>query len=204
MENTIVETLEKIIKILEQPISVSDVISIIVSIISVFIAIFVPYKIMEKQNKIAIFEKRFQIYNEIELIYRFTESIENLKTIPGMPNPPDNVLAEANLNIWYNMNKGLSFEINIGDKDFFKYIKAVDEARHEQQKILNTSEFLFGKDLFSFIKELNDKYDAFLVVLTQNLFSKEGKNYSTTKNELITFVNNNKDYSKKFKKYLVL
>ena len=55
MEETIAEALKKILCILEQPISISDIISIVVSIISIFIAIFVPYKIMEKQNKISIF-----------------------------------------------------------------------------------------------------------------------------------------------------
>ena len=204
MEKTVPELLNQIIEILSQPISVSDIISLVLTAISVFAAIFVPYKIMEKQNKISIFEKRFQIYNELEKIYRFAEAIEKLKTIPGMPNPPDNELAEVNLNIWYNIINGLQIEMNNDPNNFLKYIKAIDESRHEQQMLLKTAEFLYGENVFKFISNLNDKYDSFLKVLSQNHFSGEGTNYLSTKNDFISFVNNNKDYSKIFKKYLKL
>ena len=88
--------------------------------------------------------------------------------------------------------------------DFFKYIKAIDETRHEQQVLLKTSEFLYGGNVYKFISNLNDKYDTFLKVLSQNHFSNEGKNYLTAKNDFVNFVNNNKNYSKLFKNYLKL
>ena len=111
METTDTELLQQIATLLSQPISISDIISLVLAAISVFAAIFVPYKIMEKQNKISVFEKRFQIYNELEKIYRFSESVENLKTLPGKPNPPDNEMAEANLYLWFNITNGLQFEM---------------------------------------------------------------------------------------------
>lgn len=204
MEANEIELLQKIISLLSQPITVSDIISLVLAGISVFAAIFVPYRIMEKQNKISIFEKRFQIYNELEKIYRFSESVENLKTLPGMPNPQDNELAEANLIIWYNITNGLQFEMKNSSSDFYKYIKAIDETRHKQQILLQTSEFIYGENVYKFISNLNDKYDNFLKVLSQNHFTHEGNNYLSAKNEFISFVNNNKDYSKIFKKYLKL
>lgn len=202
MEKTVPELLNQIINILSQPISISDIISLVLAAISVFAAIFVPYKIMEKQNKISIFEKRFQIYNELEKIYRFSEGIENLKTLPGIPNPSNDELAEANLSIWYNITCGLQFENEAND--FFKYIKTIDESRHEQQTLLKTTEFLYGKTVYNFISNLNDKYDTFLKVLSQNHFSREGNNYLSAKNDFVSFINKNKDYSKLFKKYLKL
>lgn len=202
MEETITETLKQIINILEQPISLSDIISIVVSIISIFIAILVPYKIMEKQNKISIFEKRFQIYDEINKIYKYAESIENLQTLPGIPKPTEQILADASLQIWYNMDKEITFSLNQESYDFTKYFNAIHKAINEQQTLIKTSEFLFGKDAFEFITELNNKYDSFLKVLSQNLFSKTGKNYFKTKEDFISFVKQNQEYSKIFKKYL--
>lgn len=81
MEKTVPELLNQIIDILSQPISISDIISLVLASISVFAAIFVPYKIMEKQNKIAVFEKRFEIYCIIEKIINFSNAIENLLPI---------------------------------------------------------------------------------------------------------------------------
>ena len=201
METTDTELLQQIATLLSQPISISDIISLVLAAISVFAAIFVPYNIMEKQNKISVFEKRFQIYNELEKIYRFSESVENLKTLPGKPNPPDNEMAEANLYLWFNITNGLQFEMKNKPDDFFKYIKAIDETRHEQQVLLKTSEFLYGGNVYKFISNLNEKYDTFLKVLSQNHFSNEGKNYLTAKNDFVNFVNNNKNYSKLFKNY---
>ncbi len=202
MEETIAEALKKILCILEQPISISDIISIVVSIISIFIAIFVPYKIMEKQNKISIFEKRFQIYNEINNIYKYAECIEQLQTLPGIPNPTEQILADASLQIWYNMDKEITFSINNETYDFTNYVNAIQKEIKDQQTLIKTSEFLFGKDAFKFIYELNDKYDAFLKVLSQNLFSKTGKNYFKTREDFISFVKQNQEYSKIFIKYL--
>lgn len=103
MEKTVPELLNQIIDILSQPISISDIISLVLASISVFAAIFVPYKIMEKQNKIAVFEKRFEIYCIIEKIINFSNAIEKLKTLPDKQNPDEIELSYCNLQIWFSM-----------------------------------------------------------------------------------------------------
>ena len=118
MEKTVPELLNQIIDILSQPISISDIVSLVLASISVFAAIFVPYKIMEKQNKIAVFEKRFEIYCIIEKIINFSNAIEKLKTLPDKQNPDEIELSYCNLQIWFSMfNKANSYEETI-PKDF--------------------------------------------------------------------------------------
>ena len=100
------------------------------------------------------------------------------------------------------MDKEITFSINNETYDFTNYVNAIQKEIKDQQTLIKTSEFLFGKDAFKFIYELNDKYDAFLKVLSQNLFSKTGKNYFKTREDFISFVKQNQEYSKIFIKYL--
>ena len=142
MEKTVPELLNQIIDILSQPISISDIVSLVLASISVFAAIFVPYKIMEKQNKIAVFEKRFEIYCIIEKIINFSNAIEKLKTLPDKQNPDEIELSYCNLQIWFSMfNKANSYEETI-PKDFLRSVKTLDEILTIQSTLLKSTSFL--------------------------------------------------------------
>lgn len=205
MEKTVPELLNQIIDILSQPISISDIVSLVLASISVFAAIFVPYKIMEKQNKIAVFEKRFEIYCIIEKIINFSNAIENLKTLPDKQNPDEIELSYCNLQIWFSMfNKANSYEETI-PKDFLSSVKTLDEILTIQSTLLKSTSFLFGKDVSQFVLELEQKYQSFIKNLSQNLLPHiKNNNYSLTKTDFISYVNGHPNYQKLFIKYLKL
>lgn len=58
---------------------VATVISIIISAIAVYIAVRIPKQIAEQQNKIALFEKRFECYIVIQRITTFALKIKDSK-----------------------------------------------------------------------------------------------------------------------------
>lgn len=204
MENNVPELLNQIINILSQPISISDIISLILTAISVFAAIFVPYRIMKKQNNIAIFEKRFEIYILIEKIINFSKSVEKLKELPDKQNPEEMELSYCNLQIWFSMfNKANSYEETI-PKDFLTSVKTLDEIFTTQSTLLRSASFLFEKDVSQFVLELEQKYQSFIKNLSQNLLPHINNNYSLTKTDFISYVNGHPDYQKLFIKYLKL
>jgi hypothetical protein len=204
MENNVPELLNQIISILSQPISISDIISLILTAISVFAAIFVPYRIMEKQNKIAIFEKRFEILLLIERILNYANAVEKLKSLPEGKNPTESELATCNLQIWFSMfNKSNSFEEAI-PKDFLSSFKTIDEILNNQTTLLLSADYLFGKDVSKFVLELEQKYETFIKCLSHNMMAHTANNYSTSKAEFVSYVRKNKDYKRLFNKYLKL
>lgn len=205
MENNVPELLNQIINILSQPISISDIISLILTAISVFAAIFVPYRIMKKQNNIAIFEKRFEIYILIEKIINFSKTVEKLKALPDKQNPEEMELSYSNLQIWFSMfNKANSYEETI-PKDFLTSVKTLDEILTTQSTLLRSASFLFGKDVSQFVLELEQKYQNFIKSLSQNMLPHiKNENYSNTKTNFNSYVNSHSDYQKLFIKYLKL
>lgn len=205
MEKTVPELLNQIIDILSQPISISDIISLVLASISVFAAIFVPYKIMEKQNKIAVFEKRFEIYCIIEKIINFSNAIEKLKTLPDKQNPDEIELSYCNLQIWFTMfNNAESYDKEM-PKEFLTTVKFLDEILTTQSTLLKSASFLFGKEVSQFVLELEQKYQTFIKNLSQNLLPHiKNNNYSLTKTDFISYVNSHSDYQKMFTKYLKL
>jgi len=204
MEKTVPELLNQIINILSQPISRSDIISLLLTAISVFAAIFVPYRIMKKQNNIAIFEKRFEIYILIEKITNFSNAVEKLKTLPNKPNPEEIELSYSNLQIWFSMfNKAKSYEETI-PKDFLTSVKTLDEILTSQSTLLKSASFLFGKDVSQFVLELEQKYQSFIKTLSQNMLPHNNNYYSITKTDFNSYVNSHSDYQKMFTKYLKL
>ena len=68
-----------------EPLIIQFIITTIISVISVFAAGFIPWRIMQKQNKIAVFDKRFAVYQEIKKIVAFAESVRKLENFLIIP-----------------------------------------------------------------------------------------------------------------------
>lgn len=205
MEKTVPKLLNQIINILSQPISISDIISLILTAISVFAAIFVPYRIMKKQNNIAIFEKRFEIYILIEKIINFSKTVEKLKTLPDKQNSDEIELSYCNLQIWFTMFNNAESYDKAMPKEFLTTVKFLDEILTTQSTLLKSASFLFGKEVSQFVLELEQKYQSFIKTLSQNMLSYiKNDNYSNTKTNFNSYVNSHSDYQKLFIKYLKL
>ncbi|MGL5642826.1 MAG: hypothetical protein ACRDDM_11175, partial [Paraclostridium sp.] len=59
--------------------AMSIMVTLLVSVITVFIAIYIPNKIAERQNKISLFEKRYDVYVKTANIFELAKSIIKLK-----------------------------------------------------------------------------------------------------------------------------
>ena len=64
----------------------SAIVSVIASIIAVFVAIRVPKTIAENQNKIALFEKRYELFQFYRKCQSFLYAIKRDKTIEEIRN----------------------------------------------------------------------------------------------------------------------
>ena len=59
---------------------VISIISVVVSGVAIWFAISVPKKIAENQNRISLFEKRFEFYDQLCLCISFSRMIKNIQT----------------------------------------------------------------------------------------------------------------------------
>lgn len=55
--------------------------SVIASSIAILVAVWIPKRIAEKQDRIALFEKRFEFYEELQRCISFSAHVQNLDSI---------------------------------------------------------------------------------------------------------------------------
>ena len=60
------------------------IITIIISALALFYAIKVPKRIAEDQNKIALFDKRYEVFQLFERCVSFNKALQNSETIDDM------------------------------------------------------------------------------------------------------------------------
>ncbi len=60
------------------------IVTIIISALALFYAIRVPKKIAEEQNKIALFDKRYEVFQLFERCVSFNKALQNSETIEDM------------------------------------------------------------------------------------------------------------------------
>lgn len=170
----------------------------IISLISIFFAIYVPYKIMNKQNMIALFDKRFKIYEQIIGIFKYIEHIKQLKTLPNNPNPSSIEMASTAYSLWCNQNQKLSvaYDARINNKvdtiKIFNLIKISYDVLAEQMNLLESSQFLFDNDVSSMILELAKKYEEYIDLIISSFITNniQEQKYEKIKNELYSCTDN--------------
>ena len=58
--------------------------SVLISVVALFYAIKVPKKIAEEQNKIALFEKRYEVFQLFERCVSFNQALQKAETVADM------------------------------------------------------------------------------------------------------------------------
>ena len=185
------------------------IITTFISGFSVFAAIFIPWRIMRKQNNIAIFDKRFEIYKIVKKIMAFAEPVQKLKGLPHNPNLSSGQLGIALLSIWCN-NENLTKqywkenELRNNPQAKIDLINAIDDCLSNEIIILESSEFLFNKKAYYFIDKLKSKYSILIACCESSLFDNNVDNFDEIKTSFCNFVNEKKDNIKYLEKELKL
>ena len=136
----------------------------LLTIISIVLAIYVPYRIMNKQNKIALFEKKYIIYQETESILQFSNAVEKLKVLPNNINSSTLEISKALFSIWINSNENVQSIFSMTQDDVnslnnhMKRITAINYKLSSQKSTLYSSQFLFTKEYFILFSNLADRY----------------------------------------------
>ena len=179
-----------------EPLIIQFIITTIISVSSLFAAIFIPWRIMKKQNKIAIFDKRFAVYQKIKKIVAFAEPVQNLKVLPNNPNPTEEQLSIALLNVWCQRERktellweGFSLANDANTNTTMKLVNAIEKRLEKQIALLESSEFLFNKNTFNFVNDLKIRYNDLIVSMKRSFITNKASNFCQVKNDFCSFVN---------------
>ena len=183
------------------------IITTIISVSSLFTAIFIPWRIMKKQNKIAIFDKRFAVYQEIKKIVAFAEPVQNLKGLPN--NPTEEQLSIALLSVWCQRKweTEILWEEFSHTKDadtIMKLFNAIGKRLEKQITLLESSEFLFNKNTFNFVNDLKIRYNDLIVSMQRSFITNDASNFCQVKKDFCSFVNERGSEIKTLEKELKL
>ena len=192
-----------------EPLIIQFIITTIISVISVFAAIFIPWRIMQKQNKIAIFDKRFAVYQEIKKIVTFAEPVQNLKGLPNNPNPTEKQLSIALLSIWCQKERETEalwkeFSHTNDANTTMKLFNAIEKRLEKQITLLEISEFLFNKNTFNFVNDLKIRYNDLIVSMERSFITNDASNFCQVKKDFCSFVNERGSEIKTLEKELKL
>lgn len=162
------------------------IVSKIIPVSSFLAAIFIPWRIMKKQNKIAVFDKRFAVYQEIKKIVAFAESVRKLEKLPNNPNPAEEQLSSFLLSGWCQRER----ETEILQEEFsrtkdadtkMKLFNAIEKRLEKQITLLESSEFLFNKNTFNFVNDLKMRYNDLIVSMKRSFITNKASNFCQVK-----------------------
>ena len=192
-----------------EPLIIQFIITTIISVSSLFAAIFIPLRIMKKQNKIAVFDKRFAVYQEIKKIVAFAEPVQKLKELPNNPNPTEKELSIALLNVWCQRERETELLwkefSHTGDADTkMKLFNAIEKRFEKQIALLESSEFLFKKKAFYFVNDLKIRYNDLIVSMERSFIPNAASNFCQLKKDFCSFVNERGSEIKTLEKELKL
>jgi len=173
------------------------VLPIFVSLLSTLIAIYIPFRIMDKQSKIALFEKRHNVYDEIGNIITFYRAVVGLKVLPHDINQSDNDFAQALFSIWVNANGNAQsvlskFTNNQGKlmvkEGYIEILTTINSILSDSKKVLNSSVFLFKQKNSVQICKLSEAYTHYVVCISDSLFKQKITEYEDKKTKFIESV----------------
>ena len=185
------------------------IVSKIIPVSSFLAAIFIPWRIMKKQNKIAVFDKRFAVYQEIKKIVAFAEPVRKLEKLLNNPNPAEEQLSSFLLSGWCHRER----ETEILREEFsrtkdadtkMKLFNAIEKRREKQITLLESSEFLFNKNTFNFVNDLKIRYNDLIVSMERSFMMNKASNFCQVKKDFCSFVNERGSEIKTLEKELKL
>ena len=166
-------------------VSLFDFISLIISVVSFIFAILVPVRIANKQDKIALFEKRLNAYLELMKLVQFSTWLENRDTENTQVIEVFAVSERANYIIDQFCQ---SFNCDISKVSFNNvFDKCIVPAIERNRIVVDTIPFLYGRQFKSkrehVKEELNNSYkylSAFMEDICTGCDDQINKNNLTT------------------------
>lgn len=139
--------------------------TIITTIVPILVAIAVPCLIARKQNKITLYEKRFECYQRLESLKSFFLYVKEISSFVASP--------EQQLNpAWICQQRYFSAHALLDDKDFqnkrFDYFHRISYARsclEEDRKMLLSLGLLVGINKKDRMDKAQDALEGFIALL---------------------------------------
>ena len=139
--------------------------TIITTIVPILVAIAVPCLIARKQNKITLYEKRFECYQRLESLKSFFLYVKEISSFVASP--------EQQLNpAWICQQRYFSAHALLDDKDFqnkrFDYFHRISYARsclEEDRKMLLSLGLLVGINKKDRMDKAQDALESFISAL---------------------------------------
>jgi hypothetical protein len=140
--------------------------SVIVAGFAIYYAILVPQKIAQEQNKIALFEKRYEVFQLFERCFSFAKAIEKSETTESM---------RKDCMILFD-------ELKYEELDFKVVMKKVYSCEHT----LHQMEFLFPNVLENDVHELySSLWKVLMAIIGDENANECKKTYINTMNDFV-------------------
>lgn len=143
----------------------SNLWTIITTIVPILVAIAVPCLIARKQNKITLYEKRFECYQRLESLKSFFLYVKEITSFVASPEQQTNP-------IWICQQRYFSAHALLDDKDFqknrFDYFHQISYARsclEEDRKMLLSLGLLVGINKKDRMDKAQDALESFISAL---------------------------------------
>jgi len=209
---TVEVSLSEIVKILSKPWSVKEwlitITPLAISFLSIVFAIYVPNRIMNKQNKIALFDKRFTIKQQVKEILDFCLFIEKMETFPQNQIQSNLVIANNLFSLWCSKKEDLRNAFKLLQKEptngniKLNMLTVASKNLQEQVTILESSEYLFDDKISKIVLLLSKNYNEFMTLVISSVIVDDMKEYENKKKLLCSFLKNNDDIVKKINCFL--
>ena len=144
-----------------------DVISLIISTGSLIFAVLVPVRIANKENKTALFEKRFNTYVEITKLIKFSDLLKEIKDADLSDNLKAQDVIEKFSSVFNCVLSNGSSVLNYENK----ILPAIEANKNSAKTIV----FLYSKTLNHKPKDIGDEIENIYLEL-KNLLKVASKN----------------------------
>lgn len=211
---TVETSLSEMVKILSAPWSAKEwlitITPLAISFLSIVFAIYVPYRIMNKQNKIALFDKRFMIQQQVKEILDFCLFIEKMESFPQKQIQSNLVIANNLFSLWCSKKEDLRNAFKLLQKEptngniKLNMITVASKILQEQVTILESSEYLLDEKISKIVLLLSNNYNEFMTLVISSVIVDDMKEYENKKNALCNFLKSNNDIVNNIKKFLKL
>lgn len=170
-----------------------DVVTLIISTGSLIFAVLVPVRIANKQNKTALFEKRFNTYVEITKLIKFSDLLKEIKD----KNLSDDLKAQ---DVIERFSSVFNCVLSNGSS-VLNYENRILPAIEENENSAKTIVFLYSKALKHKQKDIGDVIENIYLEL-QNLLKVACKNEEYNSLAADSFIKYLDDFMKNYKSTL--
>lgn len=189
------DSLNKLVEAINQIGSINwlDIVTLIISTGSLIFAVLVPIRIANKENKTALFEKRFNTYVEITKLIKFSDLLKRIKN----KNLSDDLKAQE---VIENFSSVFNCILSNGSASL-NYEKRILPTIEENKTHTKTIVFLYSKVLKNNDRDIEDKIESIYLEL-KKLLNTASENEEYDSKAADSFIEYLDDFMKNYKMVL--